>query len=131
MFCSASEKTKRQLKEDVKTALSFTENQGFKALNVELVNTDTQETIQVACARHEETEPSSSSETGVIKKMLFVKERFNVSNQSYHEMSMITDMPTSYSLSKAAKQLDSQYILRCTPGKVEGVQQSITECLRL
>lgn len=63
--------------------------------------------------------------------MLFVKERFNVSNQTYHEMSMITDMPSSYSLSKAAKQLDAQYIVRHTPGKIEGVQQSITERLRL
>ena len=63
--------------------------------------------------------------------MLFVKERHNVSNQTYHEMSMITDLPSSYSLSKAAKQLDAQYILQCTPGSVEGIQQSITERLRL
>ena len=32
---------------------------------------------------------------------------------------------------KTAKQLDAQYILQYTPGKTEGVQQSITERLRL
>ena len=129
--CSVQHQRKRkhQFEEDIKTALSFTENEDFKPLNVELINTNTQETIQVTCGTHQETE--SSSETGITKKMLFVKERFNISNQAYHEMSMITDLPSSYSLSKAAKQLNTQCILRCTPGKVDGVQQSITERLRL
>ena len=63
--------------------------------------------------------------------MLYVKEKFNISNCAYHEMSMISDLPTAYSLSKAAKQLNGKYILRSTPGKVEGIQQSLTERLRV
>ena len=126
-------KRKRQITEDVKTALSFSEDDGFKALNIELVNTDTQETFQVACGRHQETETDESlnEKQHTVKKVLFVKERFNISHQAYHEMSMITDLPSSYSLSKTAKELDAQCILQCTPGKTEGVQQSITERLRV
>ena len=44
---------------------------------------------------------------------------------------MIFDLPTAYSLSKAAKQLNGKYILRSTPGKVEGIQQLMTEQLRV
>ena len=44
---------------------------------------------------------------------------------------MIKDLPSSYSLSKTAKELDAQCILQCTLGKTEGVQQSITERLRV
>ena len=125
-------KRKRQIEEDVKTALSFSKDEGFKALNIELINTDTHETFQVACGRHQETKNDETlSKKRTIEKVLFVKERFNISNQVYHEMSMITDLPSSYSLLKTAKQLDAQYILQCTPGKTEGVQQSITERLRL
>ena len=124
-------KRKRQITEDVKTALSFSEDDGFKALNIELVNTDTQETFQVACHQETETDESLNEKQHTVKKVLFVKERFNISNQAYHEMSMITDLPSSYSLSKTAKELDARCILRCTPGKTEGVQQSITERLRV
>ena len=109
--------------------MSFTDKEGFKTLSVQLLNTDTQEIVPVACGTYQQTE--SLSQTDVVKKMLFVKEKFNVSNQTYHEMSMISDLPSSYSLLKAAKQLDAQYIIQCTPGKIEGVQQSITERLRL
>ena len=63
-------KRKRQIEEEVKTALLFTENEGFKPLNVELLNTDTQETIQVVCGRHQETE---SSKEDTIKKHFMLK----------------------------------------------------------
>ena len=62
-------KRKRQIEEDIKTALSFTENEDFKPLNVELINTDTQETFQIACSKHQDTE--SSSEPDIIKKNAF------------------------------------------------------------
>ena len=60
--------------------------------------------------------------------MFSVKERCNISNCAYHEMSMISDL---YSLSKAAKKTLYNYILWCTPGRIEGIQQSITEQLRV
>lgn len=67
--CSVQYQRKRkcQIEEEVKTALLFTENEGFKPLNVELLNTDTQETIQVVCGRHQETE---SSKEDTIKNTL-------------------------------------------------------------
>ena len=52
-------KRRRQLQDDIKTALSFTENEGFKPLTVELVNTDTQKTISV---------PFDSPATETVKK---------------------------------------------------------------
>ena len=61
---------------------------------MELVNTDTKKTISVPFGS-----PESEIEEN-IEKMFSVKERCNISNCAYHEMSMISDL---YSLSKAAK----------------------------
>jgi len=93
-----------------------------------MINTDTQEAVSVKC-EHQECE--SSCATNIIDKILYIKERYNVSDQTYHEMSMVADLPSSYSHSKAAKKLNDQCITQCTPGEAEGVQQSITDRLRL
>jgi len=117
-------KKKRHLETDVKSALSFTEGEGFQPLCVELLNRDTQEIFSLPVCHHQ---PAADNASSTVDKVLYVKERFNVSNQCYHELSMITDLPTSYSITKAAKSLDKQCILQNTPGK--GIQQSITERL--
>ena len=48
-------------------------------------------------------------EKGVVEKTLYVKEQFNVSNQAYHELSMINlDLPRSYEITKKAKEIDAK-----------------------
>jgi len=64
----------------------------------------------------------TESEKNIVDKMLYVKEKFNIC--AYHEMSMISDLPTSYSLSKAAKQHNAKYILQSTPGNTTVINRT-------
>ena len=83
---------------DVKTALSFDEGKGFQPLHVRFLNIDTQE---IFCLPLDHDIPHNDSLN--VEKVFYVNKRFNVSNQCYYDLSMITDLPSSYSISKAAK----------------------------
>ena len=75
-------------------------------------------------------EVSKESEDILLKKNLFIKEKYNISNEAYHELAMtIPKLPSSYRLLKAAKEINTESIIRSTPGKAIGVQQSLKERL--
>lgn len=60
-----------------------------------------------------------------------VKEKYNLSNEAYHEMAMVNPaMPRLNTLLKTAKTLDTMSIIYPVPGKLRGVQQSLKECLK-
>lgn len=129
-------KRKKEVAQNVKTALLFTEHEDFKTTQVELTNKSTQE--KVVCVQHdgelklatkEMLEEQGSSEM-VVNQTLYIKERFNMSNQAYHEMAMVNkELPRSCAIIKAAKQLDEKSIIYPTPGRLKGVQQSLKERL--
>lgn len=63
-------------------------------------------------------------------KHFYIKERFNLSNQAYHELAMVNmELPRTSALIKRARELDSNSLIRPTPGKVVGIQQSLREQL--
>jgi len=53
---------KKQLKQDIKTALSFTITENFKPVSVQLFNNDTKELIHVDC--NETSPPAAVSKKG-------------------------------------------------------------------
>lgn len=119
----------KKVKQDVKTALSFTETENFKPLSVGLVNKNTQELIHVDC---NETPVHTKDDKSVIERTLYIKDRYNISNVSYHELAMInTDLPRISTIAKASRELNAKYAIHPTPGKVTGVQQSLKERLRI
>ena len=71
----------------------------------------------------------SESYEDVLKKTMYVKEQFNISNQAYYELSMVNkDLPRSYAIQKEILHMNSKsviyiYIYPIT-GKVAGVRQS-------
>ena len=59
-----------------------------------------------------------------------MKERFNISDKAYHELSMIhPELPCWYTINKEAKRLNSECDIFPTPGPVMGVQQSLRKRL--
>ena len=61
---------------------------------------------------------------------MYVKERFNLSNQAYHELSMVNkSLPRSYAIQKKTSELNSNSTIYQIPGKVIGVRQSVLEQL--
>jgi hypothetical protein len=65
-----------------------------------------------------------------LKKVLLVKERFGISNEAYHELSMLNKhLPRSCRVQKEVKQINDQWKIFPTPGSFTGAQQSLTERL--
>ena len=61
-----------------------------------------------------------------------VKEKINISNTAYQELSMIhPPLPHWCALNKIFKQIDSSSTIQPTPGPMLGVQQSLTPRLKL
>lgn len=54
-----------------------------------------------------------------------VKDKFSVSNQAYHELSMISSLPSSNSVKRPTSTLNSQFDIVCAPNGIVGVQQSL------
>ena len=79
-----------------------------------------------------ETPVHTKDDKSVIERTLYIKDRYNISNVSYHELAMInTDLPRISTIAKASRELNAKYAIHPTPGKVTGVQQSLKERLRI
>ena len=125
-------KKRKQIANDVQVALSFMKDENFQHSKVELKNRETGEILSVGSDGSTTLERAQTPSDNLVEKTLYIKERFNVSNTVYHELAMVNNaLPRSYALTKMVKELDSQSIIRPTPGTtVTGVQQSLTERLR-
>lgn len=119
--CSSQYQRKKrwQIARDVQTALSFTENEDFTPTRVELMNKDTGEVLSVEQDGRTRVGRGTESETStenLVDKTLYIKERFNVSNQTYHELAMVNKgLPRTSPLTKRAKELDANYTVHPTP----------------
>ncbi|KAL9970448.1 hypothetical protein ACROYT_G022824 [Oculina patagonica] len=109
-----------------------------KEITVEVFNENTNEYETITLVDEENIRPSSQTEVltdediDEIHLLLYSKERFNVSNEAYHELSMICkDLPRSWKVHERIKALNSKWNLSNTPGDTCGVQQSIKERLEI
>ena len=62
-------------------------------------------------------EASQEKKDCLIKQNLYIKEKYNISSEAYHEISMNNpEIPSAYSLHKEAKQMNTKCIIQQTPG---------------
>jgi len=131
--CSAQyqRKRRREIVRDVKTALSFTENEKFTPTRVELTHKDTGEVLSVGpdgSTKIEKRANSKPSSDDQVDKTLYVKDKFNISNHTYHELAMINkELPRTSVLTKRARELDSESSIFPTPGKLVGVGDAMQQ----
>ena len=63
---------------------------------------------------------------------MFVKDKFSVSDEAYHEISQFThDLPRMNELKSASKEINSRTIIPPTPIHILGVQQRLRDRLVL
>ena len=124
---------KRKLASDISTALRFTTDTFFKPVRVDLVNKETKELLSIShngSLQQVKEQPQPGNKETTVKQTLYVKERFNISDKAYHELSMIhSSLPCWYTINKEAKRLNSECDIFPTPGPVIGVQQSLKKRL--
>lgn len=103
-------------------------------MRVDLVHKDTGDVLSIeqdGCTRIRKATDSVCSSDDIVDKTLYIKDRFNVSYQAYHELAMVNKvLPRSSALTKRARELDAESIIRPTPGKYIGVLQSLKEHLK-
>lgn len=128
----------KQMVTDCETSLSFLGLHNFVATKVEVFNENTHEYETITLVDEENIHPSSQTEVltdqdiDEINLLLYSKERFNVSNEAYYELSMICkDLPRSWKVQERIKALNSKWNLSSTPGDTCGIQQSIKERLEI
>jgi hypothetical protein len=65
-----------------------------------------------------------------VKKVLLVKDRFGISNEAYHEISMLNEhLPRSCKITKETKQINDQWEISPIPGDCTGAEQSLKQRL--
>ena len=64
-----------------------------------------------------------------VHSALYVKDKFCVSNEAYHEMSMLSNLPSSFQVNKVVRTFNSQYEISNSPNNIVGVQQKLRKRL--
>lgn len=129
---------KRRVDECV-AALSWLEDEGFSPVNVTLMNNETNELTRVTIRENIENamslqtrEELTEKEADIVSMMLYIKDRYNISGNAYHELaSLCNEMPRHYRLKDRISELNSKWHIVPTPEGTVGVQQSFEERLRM
>ena len=129
---------KKGMKEDCKATLSFLGMYNFIATKVEVLDNETQQYETISLIENGElqlldTEPKELTDSDMddINMWIYIKDKFNLSNEAWHELAMkCKDMPTKYKISKHISKLNSNWNLSVTPGEAEGIQISFQESLK-
>ena len=126
---------RRQIASDVCTALKFTENIHFRPSNIEMQNIETNEMLSIhqdGSTTSIKPQALSENKDTTIKQTLYVKERFNISDKAYHELSMVHPLlPRWSTLNKTSKEMDCNSAIYPTPGPILGIQQSLKSRLTI
>lgn len=98
---------------------------------MENISTGDHEVLDLATGTYSRSEAVDCGRTidkkSSVHLALNVKDKFSVSNQAYHELCIVSNLPYSSKVQKLASSLNSEFAIRCTPNGDLGVQQSIRE----
>ena len=76
------------------------------------------------------TDGSKEEESTILKEVLFLLEEFGVSDQFYHELSMILPtLPRSYKVKRLCKAIDDSVDIRRLPTPVFGAYRPLNDLL--
>ena len=132
-------RVRKQLKDQCQSTLSFLGQYNYVPSRVALYNQDTGEVEHFVFIEDKELSPTGrdevqmgESEVDDLNMWLYWKDKFNISNQAWHELSIKLDGPPSLNkLTRHMKELNCKWNLKPTPGKAEGVQISFRECIKI
>ena len=125
---------KKQLSSDFKSALSNCTNEHFKPVSLQLLNSSSgSETLDLNSMSFSKSSTDSklSDANDTVNFALFVKDKFCLSDEGYHEISLLSrELPRLHTVKKLTKSLNSQASVTPTVGVV-GVEQKLQDRLIL
>lgn len=121
---------KRQRTTSCNDSLAWLELEGYTPRKLELFNNTTGMLESLTLQQLEVQEifgvnahSMTTDECDTISMMLYVKDRYDISNKAYHEMARICrSMPRHYLLKQRITELNKQWNIKPTPNGVCGVQ---------
>ena len=127
-----------QWKDHCSSTLSFLGLYDFIATKVEIYNVETHEYDTLQLIEEDELPLTESSpmklnneEIDDINFFIYIKDKFNISNEAWHELAMKTkNVPNTYKMNKRMSELNTKWKLKTTPGEAEGVQTSFCDSLK-
>lgn len=120
---------KRKIRE-LKDKVSELNDRQFEVTAVHVRNKDTGNSETVCTADGMQIAAEAPQSNTDLKKVLLVKERYGISNQAYHELSMLDKhLPRSCKIQKEVKQINDRWEIFPTPGDSTGAQQSFVQRL--
>ena len=74
--------------------------------------------------------PEQDQQLDNVDLLLYIKDKFHVSDRAWHEISQISkELPTKCTLKQRIKALNNQWTIKLTPGETDGVQISFKDSL--
>ncbi len=119
------------MKNEFAGTLTFLNHYDFFSTKIEISNTETNEYELLTL--EEETDkkliPLDRDDLDKINSLLYIKDKFGISDECYHELTMTCDSLTRLSnLKKSLTALNKMWDIKTTPNRL-GAQQSIRERL--
>ena len=118
-------------------SLAWLQNEGFTPTKLDVVQNRTGVTETVRFSHLEcqglleSPDQPTQDEVHTINMMLYVKDRYCVSGDAYHELAQACKhMPRHYKIKARIMELNKLWNIRQTPNGIVGVQQSLEERLR-
>lgn len=125
--CSRQQKhnRKKDMIKEVNTRLSVCKTEGYNLRCLEIQSTDTGSYEVIDLSMQSVSDKSNKDDNNNVHSSLYIKDKFGVSNEAYHELSMLSDLPSISKIKKLSKSLNSQFGISVTPNNIIGVQQSV------
>ena len=122
---------KKQIHTDIRESLSFLESEGVHASSITLVHDETNdvEVLDIAQGTYskgsDDSMTTQDSDDYSLEMVLYVKERFGLSNAAYHELSMVCrGLPRSWKMKDFVQCLNSLWDIKPCPEGC-GMQQTL------
>ena len=124
----------KELKTRAQKALWFMEQFGLNIQSLDVLQTDRVQHRIDFTKSGSDSDPCShppDNKNCDIEKVLYLMDKFGVSEDFYHELTMVfNSLPRSYLVKNCKQNLNSKCHLTKTPGEVPGVQRSFKELLQ-
>ena len=106
---------------EVNTRLSVCKTEGYNPRYLEIQSTETGSSEVIDLRGQSIPDRANKNGSDNIHTSLYVKDKFGVSNEAYHELSMLSDLPSISKVKKLLKSLNSQFGISVTPNKIIGI----------
>lgn len=123
---------KKQRTLTCEASLAWLEDEVHRAVKVEVKNLKSGEveTISLDSSVTGQVEEVTQHDLDVINMILYIKDRYGISGQAYHQMAQVCrTMPRHYKLKDRVRELNHLWDIRPTPNGTCGVQQTLKDRL--